>query len=183
MDDKLNLEESGLGLNITPKEEPKEELQAEVQELEEEVVEEYVPEELTEPEDLDEKNYLQISPTFCVQYVEPEDPDDVDEDAPQLYKILNPETGTAEKRPLTDEEKREIYIFELKESRKTFKPTKHPKKTVAVLNTVDFRGKDRRVKQKEFVTNETVNPYGTKYKQKRKRKNTLAKKSRRANRK
>lgn len=59
---------------------------------------------------------------------------------------------------LTDEEKREIYIKELKASKMRFKPVKH-------------------------IGNVTVNNYGTKFKKERKRKNKQVKKSRRTNRK
>jgi len=59
---------------------------------------------------------------------------------------------------LTDEEKREIYIKELKASKMRFKPVKH-------------------------VGNVTVNNYGTKFKKERKRKNVQARKARKTNRK
>ena len=63
-----------------------------------------------------------------------------------------------EKGELTDEEKREIYIQHLKDSRKVFNPIKH-------------------------IGNKTINPYGVAYKKKRQNKNKMAKNSRRMNQK
>lgn len=58
----------------------------------------------------------------------------------------------------SEEELREMYIQSLKDSRKVFKPVQHHGKI-------------------------TTNQFGVEYKQKRKKRNTLAKKSRKANRK
>lgn len=66
---------------------------------------------------------------------------------------------------LTDEEKRKLFIEQLKESKRKFKRIKHPEKNG------------------EKITNLTINKYGTKFKKERKNKNKQAKKSRRANRK
>jgi hypothetical protein len=107
-------------------------------------------EELTE-EDLDVKTYLKVTPTLYIKAVESDDPDS------ELFKILNPETQEVEIRELTDDEKKELYIKQLKESRRVFKPVQHNGKI-------------------------TTNQFGTKYKQKRKRRNKLAKASRKANR-
>lgn len=65
---------------------------------------------------------------------------------------------TIESQELTEEEKRELYIKELKESKIRFKPIKH-------------------------IGNVTINQFGKKYKKERARKNRAVKKSRRANRK
>ena len=160
MDDKLNVESAGLGINIEPKETEEqsyEEIQTEVEQIAEEqeevLVEEYETVTLTEEEDLNKKNYTKITPTLYIQYVGGEE-EDVEL---ELFKVLNPETGVAEKRLLTDDEKREVYIHELKQSRKSFNPIRHN-------------------------GNVTTNKYGSNYKQKRKKKNKQAKKSRRANR-
>lgn len=117
---------------------------------------------LTDPEDLNKRNYIKITPTFYVQIFkeeleEGEEPKVVEE-GEELYKILNPETGVAEKRKLTDEEKREIVIKDLKESKIHFRNVTH-------------------------VGNKTKVKFGTAYKQKRKRRNSLAKASRKVNRK
>jgi len=104
-----------------------------------------------EAEDLDVKNYLKVNPTFYVKGVDSENEDE------ELYKILNPETSEVETRELTDDEKKELFTLQLKESRKVFKPVKHN-------------------------GNKTTNQFGSGYKQKRKRKNAQTKKSRKANR-
>lgn len=72
----------------------------------------------------------------------------------------NPEyvEGINEPQELSDEEKRELLIKQIKESKFRFKPIKQ-------------------------VGNITINKFGTKFKKERKRKNKQAKKSRSANRK
>lgn len=117
---------------------------------ESDVVNATAPEEII-PEDLDKKNYLKVSPTFYIKAVESED------DEEELFKILNPETSEVEIRELTDEEKKEIYLLELKRSRKVFNPIKHD-------------------------GNVTTNQFNAKYKQKRRRRNKLTKASRKNNR-
>lgn len=107
-------------------------------------------------EDLNKKNYVKITPTFYIQSVESEKIDD-DGEIIELFKILNPETNVVETRELTDGEKREILIHQLKESHVRFKPIKH-------------KG------------NVTTNQFGAEYKKKRQRRNKLAKASRKANR-
>lgn len=140
-----------------------------------EAVEEVVD---TTEEDLDKRNYLKITPTFYVQGVENEDEDSEEE----LFKILNPETGVVETRELTDDEKKEFLVSELKKSRKRFDPLSNPTKTVGMSTVVSSIGRERKIKEKAVVTNETVNQFGDKYKQKRKRRNKMAKASRKANR-
>jgi len=107
-------------------------------------------EELTE-EDLDVKTYLKVNDELYIKAHESEDPED------ELFKVLNPETEEVEIRELSDDEKKELYIKQLKESRRVFNPVKHN-------------------------GNVTTNQFGAKYKQKRKRKNKLTKASRKANR-
>ena len=83
---------------------------------------------------------------------------------------------------LSEEELKEIYIQQLKDSKKVFKPLSHPTKVVGTETVVSSIGKERKVKEKTVQTNVTVNKFGAKYSQKRKRKNKLAKTSRKANR-
>jgi hypothetical protein len=78
------------------------------------------------------------------------------------YEELQAEVAELDKEEnpeeeLSEEEMREMYIQALKDSRKVFRPVKHN-------------------------GNVTTNQFGVAYKQKRKRKNSLAKKSRQANR-
>lgn len=132
-------------------------------------------------DDLDKKNYYELSPTVYIQSVKNEDEDDETE----LFKVLNPETNEVETRELTDEEKKELLIQQLKNSRKTFNPIKNPTRTVGLTVVEKQYGTKKKMvieKSKGVITNETVNPYGAAYKQKRKRKNKLRKTSRKANR-
>jgi len=129
-------------------------------------------------DDLDKKNYVKISPTFYLQAVKNEDEDDETE----LFKILNPVEGTVETRELTDEEKKELLVTQLKQSKQKFQPLSHPTKTVGTEIIVSSIGRERKVKTKEYQTNVTKNQFDTAYKQKRKRRNKLAKASRKANR-
>ena len=115
--------------------------------------EEKIMEDVEDEDDLDKKKYIKITPTFYVQSVKNENKDDETE----LFKILNPVEGIVETRELTDEEKRDIIVNELKESRVKFRNTTHD-------------------------GNKTKTRFGVKYKQKRKRTNALKKKSRKANR-
>lgn len=130
-------------------------------------------------EDLNKKNYVKITPTFYIQSVKGEK----DDENLELFKIFNPETGLVEKRELTDEEKHEILVQELKESRIKFHRTKHPTRTIGMITKTNSVGKPRKIKEKAIATNIIVNKFDTKFKQKRKRKNKLTKTSRKANRK
>jgi len=145
-----------------------------------EEVKEVVSEEEISKEDLNKKNYHKISPTF---YVQPFSDEEQGDDDLELFKILNPETDLVEKRELTDEEKHEIFVHELKESRIKFNPIKHPTKTIGITTETDVLGRTRIVKEKGVASNIKINKFNTAYKQKRKRKNKLAKTSRKANRK
>jgi hypothetical protein len=132
-------------------------------------------------DDLDKKNYYELSPTVYIQSVKNEDEDDETE----LFKVLNPETNDVETRELSDEEKKELLIQQLKNSRKTFNPLSHPSKVVGHTVVEKQYGKKKievREKTREFQTNVTTNKYGEAYKAKRKRKNNLKKTSRKANR-
>lgn len=132
-------------------------------------------------DDLDKKNYYELSPTVYIQSVKNEDEDDETE----LFKVLNPETDEVVTRELTDEEKKELLIQQLKTSRKTFNPLSHPTKVVGHTVVEKQYGKKKievREKSREFQTNVTTNKYGEAYKAKRKRKNNLKKTSRKANR-
>lgn len=132
-------------------------------------------------DDLDKKNYVKISPTFYLQAVKTEELDEEGEKI-ELFKILNPVEGTVETRELTDDEKKELLVTELKRSRQRFNPFSHPTKTVGTEIVVSSIGRERKVKTKEYQTNVTKNQFDTAYKQKRKRRNKLAKASRKANR-
>jgi len=113
--------------------------------------------EITE-EDRNKKTYLKITPTL---YLKPILNSESDE---KLFKIFNPLTNTIEVRELNELEEREVFVYEIKKSRFKFSKIKHP-----IDNGVD-------------VTNITINRYGKKYKQERKRRNKLAKASRKTNR-
>jgi hypothetical protein len=102
-------------------------------------------------DDFNIKTYLKVTPTLYIKAVETDDPDS------ELFRVLNPETQEVETRELNDDEKKELYVKQLKESRKVFKPVQHNGKT-------------------------TTNQFGLAYRQKRKRRNKLAKASRKANR-
>ena len=127
-----------------------------VEELQEELLNEELKNIENEEDDLNKKTYVKISPTFYVKAAGTEKSEDGEEDI-EFFKILNPETNVVERRELTDEEKREVIVHELKASRKVFNPIKQQ-------------------------GNKTTNQFGNKYKQKRKRRNSLTKKSRKANR-
>ena len=133
----------------------------------------------TTEKDLDKKTYLKVSPTLYIKAVENEDKDSEVE----LFKILNPETNLVETRELTDDEKKELLIQQLKRSQKKFNPLSHPTKTVGTSTVVNLIGKERQVKNKETQTNITINQFGNEYRKKRKQKNKFTKISRKANRK
>lgn len=87
----------------------------------------------------------------------------------------------AESEDLTDEQKKEIYIEQLKESKVHYQPTKNKKITLAeniVINKLGFKHKERTT---TILTNETVSKFGADYRKKRQTKNKAARKSRRAN--
>lgn len=95
--------------------------------------------------------------------ITPEDPTPENTQEEKSYEELQAEVAKLDKEEnpeeeLSEEELREIYIQSLKNSRKVFRPVKHN-------------------------GNVTTNQFGTAYKQKRKRRNSLTKKSRQKNRK
>jgi len=87
-----------------------------------------------------------------------------------------------EKEELSEEELKAIYIQQLKDSKKVFKPLSHPIKVIGIKTVVSPIGTKRIVKEIAVQTNLTINKFDTAYKQKRKRKNKLTKASRKANR-
>jgi len=110
------------------------------------------PEEIT-ADDLDVKNYLKVNPSFYIKGVESGD----EEQEQELYKVLNPLTDEVETRELTDDEKKEIYVLELKKSKQKFQSVRHN-------------------------GNKTTNQFDSNYKKKRKNRNKQTKASRKANR-
>lgn len=87
-----------------------------------------------------------------------------------------------EEKELTEEEKRELKIKFLKESKIKFHKTKHgtvPAGTHVVESSI---GRKRVVTDRVIATNVTINQFGAAYQKKRQRKNKMAKASRRANR-
>jgi hypothetical protein len=167
----------------------------EVEELTMEGVEDITIDNLTitkvEEEDLNVKNYLKVSPTFYIKAVETDDEEEVvdGEEKEEIFQILNPETGLVERRELTDDEKKELFIQQLKQSRKKFNPLSHPTKVVGTTGVDHPFLKDKNgvavqrfVKDREVQTNVTINKFDSAYRQKRQRRNKLAKASRKANR-
>jgi len=133
-------------------------------------------------EDLNKKNYLKITSTLYIQPVENTEEMVGEGEKVELFKILNPETGVVETRELTDEEKHEIRVKQLKESKIRFNPIKNVVKTIGMQTIVNSIGRERKVKEKTVLTNLTTNQFGTDYRKARKRKNKIQKASRKANR-
>jgi len=156
--------------------------------VEEEIVMEGVEDVVeTTEDDLNKKNYVKITPTFYIKSVELEEGEEekLDEEGKviELFKILNPETSVVETRELTVEEKHEVMVLQLKESKIKFQPVKHGAiKTVGTSTIISSIGRERKVKDKEIQTNVTTNQFGAAYHKKRQRRNKLAKASRKANR-
>ncbi len=98
--------------------------------------------------------------------------------------IPDAEEEPADEEPaeLTDEEKREIYINALKQSKIRFRPIKNGVKVTTVVVTDERLGRKHKVKTREAQTNVTVNQFGADYRKKRQRKNKMAKASRKVNR-
>jgi hypothetical protein len=132
-------------------------------------------------DDLNKKTYLKITSTF---YIKPAGTEKNKEgEDVKLYKVLNPETEVVEKRQLTDIEKHEIVVRDLKESRIKFHPIKHGvSKIVGTTVVVSPIGRKRQIKNKEVQTNVTTNQFSADYRKKRKNKNRMARASRKANR-
>jgi hypothetical protein len=125
-------------------------------EVEENIVENI--EEVSSIDDLNKRSYVKISPTFYVKYVKTDEPTVEGEEKKEFYKIFNPETLVVETRELTDEEKHEILVKELRDSKVKFRNTIHKGKV-------------------------TITKFNNDYRKKRQSKNKMAKASRKANRK
>lgn len=99
-------------------------------------------------------------------------------------EVIEGDGVSEEPQELTDEEKRELFIQQLKASKIKFKPVKHfvVKTNMVLTDEVDVLGKKKKRKDTTIITNITTNPYGTAYKKERRRKNKVAKASRRVNR-
>jgi len=85
---------------------------------------------------------------------------------------------------LTDEQKHELYIQQLKYSKIKFRPIKRGKTSVEpTITEFDIAGR-KKLSRRERVTvsNVTINPYGSAYKKERSRRNKEQKASRKANR-
>jgi hypothetical protein len=111
--------------------------------------------------ELEEEGRIDEFPTESEFDIEEMTENDIDE--PNYNSSLNPIPEEA--KELTDEQKHEIFIEQLKQSKIKFHPIKHPFKNGMLL------------------TNITVNQFSADYRKKRQRKNKMAKASRRANRK
>lgn len=127
-------------------------------EVEEMVMEGIEEELLSAEEELNKKNYTKISPTLYIRYVKTEEPTDDEGEKVEIYKIFNPKTGVVETRELTYDEKHQIIVKEIQDSKTKFRNTVHD-------------------------GNKTITKFGVDYRKKRQRKNKLVKASRKANRK
>jgi len=92
------------------------------------------------------------------------------------------EGADEEPKELTDEEKHEIFIQALKESKIKFHPIKNGVKTEVIETTDTLLGRKHKMKSRTVLTNVTINQFGADYKKARKRKNRAQKASRKANR-
>lgn len=126
-------------------------------EVEEKIMEGVEDELLLVEDDLNKKNYVKISPTFYIQFFKSEEPAVEGEDKVDIYKIFNPKNGVVETRELTVDEKQQIIVKELLDSKLKFKNTVHE-------------------------GNKTITKFNTEYRKKRQRRNKMAKVSRKANR-
>ena len=87
-------------------------------------------------------------------------------------------------KELTEEEKKAIFIQQLKESKIRFRPIKHfaVKTTMVETEELDVLGRKKKRKDVKVLTNVTTNKFGKAYHDKRRRKNKMQKASRKANR-
>ena len=135
-------------------------------------------------DDLKKKTYAKITPTFYVKPAGTEKNKEGEEI--KLYKVLNPETNVVEKRELTDIEKHQIVVRDLKESRIKFHPIKHGVKTTVteiITAQVGNYKKKRLIKDQAVQTNVTTHQFGADYRKVRKRKNKIQRDSRKLARK
>jgi len=142
----------------------------------------------TTEDDLNIKTYYKVSPTLYIKSVDTEEVDEEGEPI-EMFKVLNPEEGLVEERELTDDEKKEVFIQQLKASQKVFNPLSHPSKVIGKTSIehpflTDNRGNPvkKTIKEREHQTNVTNNKFGADYKKKRQTKNKLRKTNRKANR-
>lgn len=115
------------------------------------------------------------------------DPKEILDDDEPVFENPLPEDGE-EQKELTDEEKRELYIQQLKASKIRFQPIKHFVKKIETKTTITqpFGGSyhvTKTEKTENIVTNITTNQFSADYRKKRRSKNKLARASRKANRK
>ena len=110
-------------------EDNKQPIQNEIQENE--LNAETINEEILNAEDYNKRNYVKISPEFYIQTVEKEEGDEGDV---EIFKIFNPITNLVETRELTDDEKHQIRVFEIKQSKKTFNPLSYKTKVIGKKN-------------------------------------------------
>lgn len=89
-----------------------------------------------------------------------------------------------EPKELTEEEKKAIFIQQLKESKIKFRPIKHyaVKTTTVLSEELDVMGKRKKRRDSVVLTNVTTNKFGKAYHDKRRRKNKMQKASRKASR-
>jgi nitrogen regulatory protein PII-like uncharacterized protein len=119
--------------------------------------------------------YVKISPTFHVAFLR-------NDDEHEIYRVFNPQTNATEDRELTDNEKHEILVKEIKESKIKFRPTKYAVKTTEIIKVPRKIRGFRKEKIKTVLTNITVNKFGAEYRKKRQQKNKAQRASRKANR-
>lgn len=135
-------------------------------------------------DDKDVKSYYKVSDTLYIKSADMS-AEEGEEPNPDMFKIFNPITGIVETRELTDSERKEFLVAELKRNKKTFRKLSHPKMTVGVTKEKSTVGNNRTlrtVKEQVVQTNVIVNKYGTDFKKKRKNKKKLSNASRKANR-
>jgi hypothetical protein len=90
-----------------------------------------------------------------------------------------------EPKELTEEEKKALFIEQLKESKIRFHPIKRGIKTTLTTSITPIVGNYRKIRKEKsttILTNVTTNQFGADYKKKRKNKNRMARASRKANR-
>lgn len=113
----------------------------------------------------------------------PKDVELLDETITDGKPIAGVEEGLPEeKKELTEEEKKEIFIKNLKESHIRFHPIKRATQRIVVGETTvkyGSREKKRELKAEVTLTNLTTNQFGADYRKKRQRKNKMQKASRR----
>lgn len=88
-----------------------------------------------------------------------------------------------DEKKLTEEEKHELHVQQLKNSNIKFHPLKHQIRTVEIKKTINDLGIIREEKIKEVLTNVTINSYGRDFHKKKRAKNKSTKASRKVNRK